>query len=81
MKNPIYRKVLIMSNPFAYYMIDEQADELVSVHLMQGSIPSIEFNKWYSIEPLNPIECSKEEFQLAYNNALEKLIEYGSQID
>jgi hypothetical protein len=80
MKNPIYRKVLIMSNPFAYYMIDEQADELVSINVMQGKVPSIESRSVYNIAPLNPIECSKEEFQLAYNNALEKLIEYGSQL-
>jgi hypothetical protein len=80
MKNPIYRKVLILDRPYAYYMIDEQADKLICIHLMNAPIPSIECEKLYNIAPLNPIECSKEEFQLAYNNSLEKLIEYGSQL-
>jgi hypothetical protein len=80
MKNLIYRKVLILDRPYAYYMIDEQADKQVSINIMNGKLPSIDFGIVYNISKLNPIECSKEEFQLAYNNALEKLIEYASEI-
>jgi hypothetical protein len=81
MKKYYYSKSTLAQAPWLFVMIDEPNDFMVSVYTAKTrKLPEIGSGKTYDISGLNPIECSKEEFQLAYNNALEKLIEYGDQL-
>ena len=81
MKKYYYSKSPLAQAPWFYAMIDESNDFMVTLYVSQTrKLPEIGSGTIHDIEQLNPIECSKEEFQLAYNNALEKLIEYGDQL-
>jgi hypothetical protein len=81
MKKYYYSKTPLAQTPWFYTMIDEANDFMVTIYVAQTrKLPEIGSGTIHDIHKLNPVECSKEEFQLAYNNALEKLIEYASEI-